>query len=125
VSHPVVTLSRVATIRERKPGVREVRAFTGNSPAGVPTQVSRTVRGTKKDMLRVAGELKVAPAGRSVSGVLKPCGHLVHAEVTTIDKAGQHQKKRVFCVRMNNGTRSIDEESEVEKYVATRWGNVK
>ena len=65
----------MATIRDRKPGVWEVRAFTGNSPLGVPTQVSRTVRGTKKDALRVAAELTVAPAGRaagrSVSDVLE------------------------------------------------------
>jgi integrase len=65
----------VATIRERKPGVWVVRAFTGRSGSGVPTQVSRTVHGTKKDALRVAAELTVAPsgraAGRSVSDVLE------------------------------------------------------
>ena len=43
----------------------EIRAFTGRSPAGTPTQVSRTVRGTKKEALRVAAELTVAPAGRA------------------------------------------------------------
>ena len=53
---------------------------------------------------------------------VKPSGHPVHAEVTTVDKAGQHERKRLFYVRMNNGTRSIDEESEVEKYIAGRWG---
>jgi integrase len=64
----------VATIRERKPGVWEVGAFTRSSPTAVPTQMSRTVRGTKKDALRVSAELTVAPAtraaGRSVSDVL-------------------------------------------------------
>ena len=51
-----------------------MRAFTGRSGSGAPTQVSRTVHGTKKDALRVAAELTVAPAGRaagrSVSDVL-------------------------------------------------------
>ncbi len=53
---------------------------------------------------------------------IKPSGHPVHGEVTVVDKAGQHQKKRLFYVRMNNGTRSIDDESEIEKYTSTRWG---
>lgn len=52
----------------------EVRAFTGASASGAPTQVSRTVHGTKKDALRVAAELTVAPAeraaGRTVADVL-------------------------------------------------------
>ncbi len=52
-----------------------MRAFTGRSGSGAPTQVSRTVHGTKKDALRVAAELTVAPsgraAGRSVSDVLE------------------------------------------------------
>ncbi len=39
-----------------------------------------------------------------------------------VDKNGQHQKKRLFYVRMNNRTRSIDGESEIEKYIAIRWG---
>ena len=64
----------MATIRERKPGVWEVRAFTGSGPTGAPTQVSRTVRGTKKDALRVAAELTLAPAaraeGRTVTDVM-------------------------------------------------------
>jgi predicted HTH transcriptional regulator len=60
--------------------------------------------------------------GRDVCRVhVKPSGHPVHADVTTIDKAGQHQKKRVFYVRMNNGTRAIDDEAEIEKFIASRW----
>jgi metal-dependent HD superfamily phosphatase/phosphodiesterase len=46
---------------------------------------------------------------------VKPSSHPVHADVTIVDKAGQHQKKRVFYVRMNNGTRAIDDEAEIEK----------
>src|ERR1039458_4109114 len=35
----------MATIRERLPGVIEVRVFVGRDEAGRPVQVSRTVRG--------------------------------------------------------------------------------
>jgi integrase len=65
----------VATIRERQPGVWEVRAFTGRDQKGRPTQVSRTVRGGKKDAQRVAAELTVRPrshaARRTVADLLK------------------------------------------------------
>ena len=47
----------MATIRERSPGVWEVRAFTGRDGKGRPTQVSRTVRGGKREAERVAAEL--------------------------------------------------------------------
>ena len=55
----------MATIRERKPGVWEVRAFSGRDANGKPTQMSRTVHGTKKDALRASAELTVAPVGRA------------------------------------------------------------
>ena len=65
----------MATIREKKPGVWEVRVFTGNDARGRPTQLSRTVRGTKRDAQRMAAHLEVgpgsaSPAGRNVSDVL-------------------------------------------------------
>ncbi len=47
----------MATIRERKPGVWEVRAFLGRDDRGRPVQLSRTVRGGKRDAQRVAAEL--------------------------------------------------------------------
>jgi len=59
----------MATVRERQPGVWEVRVFTGNNDSGRPTQVSRTVRGTKRDALRAAAEMTLKPsraAGRTV-----------------------------------------------------------
>jgi type I restriction enzyme R subunit len=62
-------------------------------------------------------------ADRDVCRVhVKPSGHPVHATVTVVDKQGQHQKQQHFYVRMNNGTRSIDDATEVEKYIASRWG---
>ena len=65
----------MATIREKRPGVWEVRVFTGRNASGRPTQASRTVHGGKRDAQRVAAELeggpaRSAPAGRSVSDVL-------------------------------------------------------
>jgi integrase len=64
----------VATIRERRPGVWEVRVFTGRGEDGRPTQVSRTVRGGKREARRVAASLESRPAshaaGRTVADVL-------------------------------------------------------
>ncbi len=52
----------MATIRQRRPGVWEVRGYTGKDVDGKSTQVSRTVHGTKKDAKLVAAELTVKPA---------------------------------------------------------------
>ncbi len=64
----------MATIREKRPGVWEVRVFTGRDERGRPTQTSRTVRGTKRDAQRVAADLTVrAPTssgGRTVADAL-------------------------------------------------------
>jgi integrase len=65
----------MATLREKQPGVWEVRVFTGSDARGRPTQLSRTVRGGKRDALRLAAELEVgpgssSPAGRNVSDIL-------------------------------------------------------
>ena len=51
----------MATIRQRRPGVWEVRVFVGYDERGRPAQVSRTVHGTKRQAQRVAAELTVAP----------------------------------------------------------------
>jgi hypothetical protein len=63
----------MATMREKRPGVWEVRAFTGRDERGRPTQVSRTVHGTKRDAQRAAAEMTLRPsnaAGRTVGGLL-------------------------------------------------------
>jgi len=65
----------VATLRETRPGVWEVRVFTGTNQRGQPTQLSRTIHGGKRDAQRLAAELQVGagkatPAGRSISDVL-------------------------------------------------------
>jgi integrase len=65
----------VATIREKRRGIWEVRVFTGRDDRGKPTQVSRTVQGTKRDAMRVAAQFDAAPpstgAGRTVAEMLE------------------------------------------------------
>ena len=58
-------LGDVATIRERRPGVWEVRSFAGRDQNGKPVQSSQTVRGTKKDAQRLAAEMTVCPSTMS------------------------------------------------------------
>src|SRR5579863_6478848 len=65
----------MATIRERQPGVFEVRAFVGRDNHGRPIQVSRTVRGTKRDARRVAEELSAAT--NTARGVRTTVGDLL------------------------------------------------
>lgn len=48
----------MATIREKRPGVWEVRVFTGSDARGRPTQMSRTVHGGKRDAQRLAAQLE-------------------------------------------------------------------
>ncbi len=65
----------MATIREKRPGVWEVRVFTGADARGRPTQMSRTVRGGKRDAQKLAAQLEAStgdakPAGRLVADVL-------------------------------------------------------
>ena len=52
----------MANLREKRPGLWEVRVFTGRDAAGKPVQVSRTVRGTKKDAQRLAAQLTLRPS---------------------------------------------------------------
>jgi integrase len=59
----------VATIRERRHGVWEVRSFAGRDQKGRPLQMSRTVRGTKKDAQRLAAEMTVRAPTASVARV--------------------------------------------------------
>jgi hypothetical protein len=57
----------MATIRQRTPGVWEVRVFVGRDARGTPRQVSRTVHGSKRAAQRVAAELTVVPPSRSAA----------------------------------------------------------
>lgn len=76
----------------------------------------------------IAAAVNVTTEVLSVSGGdvcrvhVDPCGFPVTAGVTFETKAGL-AKKTSFFVRLNNGTRSIDDEVEREKYIATRWSS--
>ncbi|MCC6435092.1 MAG: hypothetical protein IT196_08700, partial [Acidimicrobiales bacterium] len=57
----------MATVREKRPGYWEVRVFAGRDAAGRKVQISRTLRGTKRDAQRLAAQLTLRPtplAGR-------------------------------------------------------------
>lgn len=61
------------TVREKHPGQWEVRVFAGRDDNGKPVQISRVVRGTKRDAERVAARLTLRPtplAGRRTIGEL-------------------------------------------------------
>jgi len=55
-------------MREKRPGVWEVRVFTGTGADGRPTQLSKTIRGSKRDATRLAAEMEVGPGRASPGG---------------------------------------------------------
>ncbi|MHB8378739.1 MAG: tyrosine-type recombinase/integrase [Acidimicrobiales bacterium] len=92
----------MATIRERRPGVWEVRSFAGRDESGRPVQVSRTVRGTKKDAQRLAAEMTVrAPTASlarvSVSEMLDLWAD--NARSTWSPSSEQNQLSRIHLVK--------------------------
>jgi hypothetical protein len=93
----------VATICEKKPGVLEVRVFTGTDARGKPTQISRTVRGDKRDTQRMAAPLEVgpgsaSPAGRNVSEVLDAW---VDQNLDTWAASSRDQRTRVRSIKQD------------------------
>jgi integrase len=64
----------VATMRERRPGVWEIRLFTGRDATGRPTQVSKTFHGNKREARQFVAQLEGVPVsragGRTVADVL-------------------------------------------------------
>ena len=91
----------MATLREKRPGVWEVRVFTGRDAAGRPTQTSRTVHGGRRDARRVANELEQigagsAPAGRTVSDVLD--AWVEHNVGTWASSSARDQQSRVRSI---------------------------
>lgn len=89
----------MATIRERRPGVWEVRVFTGRDESGRPVQTSRTVRGTKRDAMRLAASFDSRPAthaaGRTVADVLNAWVEVnqeIWAESSRRDQEGRVRK---------------------------------
>ncbi len=91
----------MATVRERSPGVWEVRAFTGRDAQGRPTQVSRTVRGAKRDANRVAAELTVRRSSGSAKVTMAELLDLWtdQNEPAWAVSTTQNQKSRVAMVK--------------------------
>jgi integrase len=94
----------MATIRERRPGVFEVRALVGRDEAGRPVQVSRTVRGTKRDARRVADQL--ATTTSSAKGARTTVAELLDASLETMDgswapSTSENQRSRVALVKQD------------------------
>jgi integrase len=57
----------MASIREKRPGYWEVRIFVGYDDAGKPVQVSKSVKGGRRDAERLAAQLAGRPQARSGS----------------------------------------------------------
>ncbi|RLE21306.1 MAG: hypothetical protein DRJ50_09380 [Actinobacteria bacterium] len=94
----------MATLREKKPGVWEVRVFTGTDERGRPTQISRTVRGGKRDAQRLAASLEVGPgsasaAGRDVADVLD--AWIDQNLDTWAPSSARDQQSRVRSIKMD------------------------
>lgn len=92
----------MATIRETKPGVVEVRVLTGRDAVGRPTQISRTVRGGIRDARQVAVELEGGPgrasaAGRTVRDVLDEW--VEHNDPTWAPSSQRDQRSRVRQIK--------------------------
>jgi integrase len=94
-------LTVVATIRERAPGVHEVRVFLGRDESGRPKQVSRIVRGGKKDAKRVAAELEARPATVGAKHTVSELLDLwiAHREATWAPSTGRDQRSRAASVK--------------------------
>lgn len=53
---------------------------------------------------------------------VKPSGFPVEAEVVEVDRKGQHLKNKLFYGRFGNGTRTVTDPAEREKYQVQVWG---
>ncbi len=113
----------MATIRERRPGVWEVRGYTGLDTKGKPTQVSRTVHGTKKDAQLAAAELTVKPArnagGRKLSQLLDEWIDIKTprwADLTIRDQTGR--AKQVSADPIGNMSVASIGVSDVDRWVS-------
>ncbi|HEV3213818.1 MAG TPA: hypothetical protein VGZ03_10525 [Acidimicrobiales bacterium] len=92
----------MATIREKRPGVWEIREYVGRDPRGRPSQVSRTVQGSRKDAERTALELATRP--KTYEGATTILGELLDlwieaASPTWAASSAENQRSRVRLVK--------------------------
>ncbi len=90
----------MATIRQRSRGVWEVRVFAGRDGNGKPVQISRTVRGGKKDAEKVAADLARQPGRqggrRTVGDLLGEWRELKDAGWAPYTKRDQESRARLI-----------------------------
>ena len=100
----------MATIRQRKRGVWEVRVFVGRDEHGRPVQVSRTVRGGKKDAERVAADLDAKPARqagrRTVADLLGAWQELKAPSWAPYTRRDQASRSRAVAGRLGHADAS-------------------
>lgn len=90
----------MATLRERAPGIWEVRVFVGRNAKGRPVQVSRTVRGGRRAAERVAAGLTVErpspSASRTVADLLEVWQALNEDRWTESTRRNQASRARLI-----------------------------
>ncbi len=91
----------MATIRERSPGVWEVRAFAGRGDDGRPRQVSRTVRGSRRAAQKMAASLDASapsPEGsRTVAEALRLWQELNVDRWAPLTQSNQESRARLVA----------------------------
>ena len=112
----------MATIRQRSPGVWEVRVYAGRDAKGRPAQVSRIVHGSRRTAERAAANLTVAepsPSGaRTVAQLLEtwqdlnrdgwtPATAVNQASRAKLIAAGPLGKRRVGSLKLEDIDRWI------------------
>ena len=105
----------MATLREKRPGVWEVRVFVVAGADGRPTQLSKTIHGGKREAQRVAAEMEVGPgrsasAGRSVGGVLDAW---VEQASDTLRALSEALEERLLELGSTRGTRPTGDDEFV------------
>lgn len=108
---PSCNFCAVATIRERGPGVFEIRVFVGRDDDGRPVQTSRTVRGSRRKAEKVAASLTVkAPAkaaGRTVEDALEAWLEVSLPTWAPSSAENQLSRARLIASARSRGCRSL------------------
>ena len=91
----------VTSIRERRPRVWEVRAFTGRAADGKISHVSQTVHGSKREAQRVAAELTARgqsrAGGRTIADLLDEWVELNEASWASASRRDQQNRARLIA----------------------------
>lgn len=107
----------MATLRERSPGVWEVRVFAGRGHDGKPRQISRTVRGSRRAAQKVAASLDAnapSPEGsRTVAEALRLWQELNADRWAPLTRSNQESRARLVAAgplgRMKVGALRVED----------------